>query len=80
MDAKRLYEDFKQAMKMDNINGWTIYKASAALQEAWTDRNIRSDIKVAHWNKIIKAVFVAKPRFDGKIADEDFSSSLEQIL
>ena len=30
-DIKRLYKDFKQAMKMDNINGWTIYKVSVAL-------------------------------------------------
>ncbi len=65
---------------MDNINGWTTYKASAALQEAWTDRNICNSIKVAHRNKITKAVFVAKPRFDGKIADEGPNSSPEQIL
>ena len=30
-DVKRLYEDFKQVTKMDNINGWTIYKISAVL-------------------------------------------------
>ena len=62
---------------MDNINGWTIYKASAALQEAWTDRNICSGMRVAHRNKIIKAVFVAEFRFDGKAADEGLSSNPE---
>ena len=64
---------------MDNINGWTIYKASAALQEAWTDRNIRSGIRVAYRNKIIKAVFVAELRFNGKAADEGPSSNPEHI-
>ncbi len=42
------------------------------------DRNIRNGIKIAYWNKITKAVFVAEPRFDGKAADEGLSSSPEQ--
>jgi len=44
------------------------------------DRNIRNGIKIAYWNKITKAVFVAEPRFDGKAADEGPSSNPEQIL
>ena len=63
---------------MDNINGWTTYKVSAALQKAWTDRNIRSGIRVAHRNKITKAVFVAELRFNGKATDEGPNSSLKQ--
>ena len=77
MDAKRLYEDFKQAMKMDNINGWTTYKVSAALQEVWTDRNICSGIKIVYRNKITKAVFVVEPRFNGKTVDKGLNSNLE---
>ncbi len=78
-DAKWLYEDLKQTTKIDNINGWTTYKVSAVLQEAWTDRNICSGIKVVYRNKITKVVFVAEPRFDGKVADEDPNSNPEQI-
>ncbi len=62
---------------MDNINGWTTYKIFATLQEAWTDRNIRNGIKVVHWNKITKAIFVAEFQFDSKIADEGPNSSPE---
>ena len=74
-----MYEDLKQTTKIDNINGWTTYKVSAALQEAWTDRNIYSGIKVAYRNKITKAVFVAELRFGGKVADEGLNSNPEQI-
>ena len=74
-----MYEDLKQTTKMDNINGWTIYKVSTAFQEVWTDRNICNGIKVVHRNKITKAAFVIEPRFDGRVADEGSGSSPEQI-
>jgi len=51
-----------------DIGGWDIYKASAELWEAWTERIIRNGMKIAHPETV--------PRFDGKTADG--SSSLEQ--
>jgi|SRR6266699_1248764 len=65
---------------MDNINGWTIYKVSAALQKVWTDRNIRNGMRVVYRNKITKVVFIVESRFDGKTADKDPNSNLEQTL
>jgi hypothetical protein len=69
--AKRLCDRLTEAETSGEIGNWDIYKASSELKQAWDQRLIRSEMKIAEKGHTTRSVFATDARLDGPESFEE---------
>jgi hypothetical protein len=68
--AQRLCDRLAEATTKNDLEEWSIPRASLELKHAWDQKALRRGMKIASKGKITKGAFAVEPRFDGSGASE----------